>query len=504
MQLSRDAVNTLEQNSATTSTIHYLRFNVALVHAALGERDAAVAAYQRAMHCLEPAHNCLGGAILSAEVRAEAALWALADVELLKDSTDTDGYREAIMGAVNSGTPVREGWSGAELDIYPQELQISTLGEAPAEAAAIWYYRPDDKVAWGVVRAPSLTTVHAGRHLNRPVAAAQLLSAGEYRADIYTGGKKVASLSHHGDLGKNFYRWSSSQLGVSVVTPSDWAVQEEVPGVDWSLGLSPETGVALRRKDGQTPQGVLTEYLQAQLDQWVTERFSSDVTNKSRPPDDQYFLGMSNTVVRAYEDLNITAAAAFAPYASDLACGGTLIMAVVGGAGVDPGVVDSVFESLVLEEPPLKTPDIGSTYLSERFSVDIPEGWTAVSRPPGGTGSHLRVGDCWTGTNVLITDEALDERTVDGEIEASLRTYRAEFPEFELQARRPLKVSGSNDATEIVFSWKSENGIVRQRQVFAANANTLLYLTFTTLPENLGQFSKDAELMINSLKLLPR
>ena len=56
---------------------------------------------------------------------------------------------------------------------------------------------------------------------------------------------------------------------------------------------------------------------------------------------------------------------------------------------------------------------------------------------------------------------------------------------------------------ELEFSWQSENGLVWQRQVYATNETTLVFLTFTTHWENVDRFKKDADRIVRSFRLLP-
>lgn len=122
-----------------------------------------------------------------------------------------------------------------------------------------------------------------------------------------------------------------------------------------------------------------------------------------------------------------------------------MIMAVSGGTGVSPEDVKPAFDSLVLDEPPTKLPSIENPYESEHFSITVPEGWDATTRPPGGTRNKFDGTHCETGTNVLVTDEPLDGRTVAGFARESLKEYRqpGEFPEFKLYGQRSIKVQGA-------------------------------------------------------------
>jgi hypothetical protein len=503
--LQENSSKVIEENLSPTRAIHRMRFNVALAHAALDDREAAQRAYYRAVECLDPDHRCPGGGLADDEWRGEEALSALADLELVAGPTAMDRYWEIIVSGFNPQAPAGQEWSGAQLDIYAHEVQVSKGVGSPPESAVIWYHRPNDKMAWGILQGPSLKTLHVGDNLNRPISADQLLLAGDYRADIYAGGKKRASLVQTNDLPAAPYsRRSSPELRVSVVAPTAWTPQAETTGVDWSLGPSPSSGVAVRRKEGVTPNADVDTFLLGQLEQWMTERFGRDVTGKGRPADDQYLLGMTYPLVRTYEDLNVTAAAALTPYASSPACGGTMIMAISGGTDVSPEDVTSVFHSLVLDEPLTKTPLIENPYESDHFSITIPEGWDA-SHPPRGTGNEFNAEHCETGTNVIVNHEPRNGQTVDSSTSASLKEYRQpdEFPKFKLHSQHPTKVPGSIEAVELVFTWHSENGPVWQRQVYAADETTLLWLTFTTHRDNFGRFKKDAERIVKSLQLRP-
>jgi tetratricopeptide (TPR) repeat protein len=493
----------LQGNLSSTWTIHRMRFNVALAHAALDNREAAQGAYERAVRCLDPEARCPGGGLAEQQWREQEALTALGDLELVADSRRMDRYREIIVGSLNPGSPAGPGWNGAQLNIFAQEVQVSGREGDPPKSAVIWYYRPNDKVAWGVLQAPSLKTLHVGDNLNHPVAAEQLLPAGQYRADLYAGGTKTASLLHAGALPATYSRRSSPQLRMSVVVPNTWTTRAETEGVEWSLGPSPTSGLAIRRKEGVTPDAEMTTYLRAQLDQWINERFNRQTTGKDQPPESQYFLGMPYRLVRSYDELNINAAAAFTPYASSPGCGGTLIMGISGGTGVTPEDVGPVFDSVVLDEAPTKLPSIENPHRSGHFSIAVPKGWDATARPPGGTGNMFNTKHCETGTNVLVDER--DRESVASFAKRSLKEFRqpGAFPKFKLYRQRSIKVPGSSEALELEFSWQSENGLVWQRQVYATNETTLVFLTFTTHWENVDRFKRDADRIVRSFRLLP-
>jgi hypothetical protein len=493
----------LQGNLSSAWTIHRMRFNVALAYAALDEREAAQGAYERAVRCLDPEAGCPGGGLVEQQWREQEALTALADLELVPDSTEMDRYRQIIVGSFNPGTPAGPAPSGARLNIFPQEVQVYGGEGDPARSAVIWYYRPDDRTAWGVLQAPSLKTLHVGDNLGYPIAAEQLLPPGQYRADLYAGGTKTASLLHAGALSATYSRRSSPQLRMSVVVPNTWRTQAETQGVEWSLGPSPTSGLAIRRKEGVTPDAEMTTYLRAQLDQWINERFNRQTTGKDRPPESQYFLGMPYPLVRSYDELNVIAAAAFTPYASSPGCGGTLIMAISGGTDVTPDDVGPVFDSVVLDEEPTKLPSIENPHRSGHFSIAVPKDWDATARPPGGTGNMFNAKHCESGTNVLVDED--DRESVASYAKRSLKEFRqpGAFPKFKLYRQRSIKVPGSSGAIELEYSWQSENGLVWQRQVYATNETTLVSLTFTTHWESVDRFKKDADRIVRSFRLLP-
>jgi hypothetical protein len=295
--------------------------------------------------------------------------------------------------------------------------------------------------------------------------------------------------------------------------PNDWSggeeedqeEDEEVPGVTWSFGPDEANpGVAITRRDGVVPDpGATVEaFLEERLESWLTER-GIDLSEHSAndDDDDDYFFGLNHVVVREYDGW--IAGVGLEPYGTTPECGGALIMAAVGGPSISADDMYTVFDSLAFSSPLAKLPTIEGTFESDDFALEVPEGWDAASRPPGSNGDAFRARDCRSGTNVLVNTEPLGDLTVDGEVDTAIRTYETDssFAEFTLLAQRDIAVPGAMEAIELVYTWRSENGPVLQRQVYASDDQDLLYMTFTVNDSLSDDYAADADLLVNSLTL---
>ncbi|MGH9261568.1 MAG: hypothetical protein ACRD08_17015, partial [Acidimicrobiales bacterium] len=143
--MNADALEAVEAHGLPS--VHVARFNVALAHLASGDVEAE-RRYEDALGCLEGTRDCAGGWIHDAGLRRLYKLMALADLELLEESTpsDLDHYRALIAGggegtgALDRGEAPTGQWS---LDVFPQELQVTTGSpDTVPPVSIVWYYRP--------------------------------------------------------------------------------------------------------------------------------------------------------------------------------------------------------------------------------------------------------------------------------------------------------------------------------------------------------------------------
>ena len=85
-------------------------------------------------------------------VADDARLGALADLDYCSEtprtSTPIAPRSSALRPARGPGIALGE----SRFDVFPQELQIDVIdATGPDDAKVVWYYRPDDSVAWGVL-----------------------------------------------------------------------------------------------------------------------------------------------------------------------------------------------------------------------------------------------------------------------------------------------------------------------------------------------------------------
>lgn len=499
-----EALGALGSHSdAVGNGIPITRFNRALALAALGDHHAALHEYQGTERCLELAAECAGGGLADAGVADDVRLGALADLELLRDAPEIDDYRRAVLGIPRwPGHGVELG--EARFDVYPQELQVALReGYGPEGAKVVWYYRPDDTVAWGVLTEPSMTSIRGTGHLDFPVSAGWLLDTGEYRADVYSGSRRMVFETTY-DSDASLARYESQRLGISMVVPAEWAEWID-DGVEWHLGPDEQTGVTVRRVEGMVPGEDVDLYLADQLDTWWATSGDVDMT----PLDDGWMFGIPNVIVREGEDLDedgfadTVDAAALAPYTSTGDCGGALFT-VRTSSTADSPTARRLYDSIVLERALDRLPPHGEVLEADGISLTVPSWWDAAIRPPGGTGNLFSAKDCEGGASLLLSTDQADDRDLAGYIEDSIDYYvesPADFPSWTLESRTALDVAGADAAELLVFTWIPDGSTdpVRQWQMYGMRGGTVAYGTITTWAADLEYWQPDLEVILPSM-----
>jgi tetratricopeptide (TPR) repeat protein len=483
--------------------LHIARFNRALALAALGEHHRALRAYQDADRCLDPAEGCEGGGLADEGVADDVRMWALADLELLDAATVADSYRAAILG-LRTGRAPGPALSEARFDAYPQELQVAVLdGSARDDVAVVWYHRPDDSTTWGLLGEPTSLTLHGGDHLDSPVPAGWLLASGQYRADVYSGGRRTVFETEYEADGA-LARYESQRLGVSMVVPDTWYEWWD-DGVEWHLGPDEYTGVTVRRLEGMVPTDQdVGAYLDSELASWWATAGDVDLA----PAESPWLFGLTDVVVKEGPDadgdgfVDTVEGAALAPYASHWGCGGALFE-IRATSTVDSPSARRLYDSIVLERPLDGLPFLGEELEADGISVQVPAWWDAAIRPPGSTGDLISAQDCQDGASLLLsTDEYEgDLATYVDDTIAYFEQAPEEYRDFELESREPLAVEGADEAELIVFTWvPDESGdAVRQWQMFGKRGNTIAYGTITTWAADLDYWQPDLEVILPSL-----
>jgi hypothetical protein len=506
-ELTDQAISMLEHGGVVSGqVIHQLRFNSALASAGLGMFDDAAEAYRHATECLTP-DRCIGRGIADPVRRESMALWALADLELVADSDQVQRLREVIVSAF--GRPEAGGGSmvGGELDVFPQEVQVLTEDTTtPPEVSIVWYFSPDGGRSWGVLEEASTATLLQGAHLNRPIAAGEALPAGKYRADVYRGGHRVASLESTIEVAQDFVRQRAPDVGVALATPADWEVRNYTAGTDLEVGPTDHAqGASVHRVADVHPDGDLETYLGKALDAWLAEKYGTAPTvaqNDSR--DGDYFLGFTSPIVRDYVNPPLTAAVGFSSYTRNPWCGGDIVMMVVGGQGMDPAVQDAVFSSAAVDGAFPRVDEAGPEYDGASFNINLPDGWDGAARPVGAVGSDFQARNCDTGSTAYVDLRVADKTPLASLADGELAAYRDanEYPQFRVLDRHAVTVAGSTAAVEFVFTWRdATSGPQWRREIVATDAKEVLYLTFTASAAGATSQQADSDLFARTLRL---
>lgn len=492
------AINQLEDDaSGAGGAIHILRFNRALALAALDDPSSALEAYRTAVRCLRPDEQCQGGGLVDRNLEESIRFGALGDLELVGGGMDLDDYRFEIVGSTRgdaSTPPVGEGG----IDVFPQELQVSVAVNdgADSQASIVWYYRPDDRASWAVLPGPSASTWRVGPHLNTPVPTRTLLPSGQYRADVYSAGRRVELLTEH-EADSDMVRHASRRLGLSVVVPSQWTEWRD-DGVEWHIGPTAKSGVTLRRTEAAAPAEIVP-YLITQLLNWPATRADPELT----PADDDWFLGLDDTVVgRTAEDGRVMAAAGLAPYASHWGCGGTLFLARVTSDPASPPP-ERIYESIVLERQADALPQNPGTLEAEGVRVQVPWYWDAAPRPEGSTNSLMSAKDCTGDANLIVSSRPIAQPLSDY-VADLVETYRLGFPEFKLESQSQEPVDGANDAMRLRLTWQPQHldEPIRQWVVFAVKDDHVIRATVSTNVRDSDYYREDIDLMMSSFALV--
>jgi hypothetical protein len=502
LQNTRSAIAELE--AAPTGTdrgVHVLRFNAALALAALDDRTAALADYGEAVRCLDPAQSCPGGGVVDGEIEDTVRMGALADLELLERDPDADAdskldaYRFTILGLPSNSTgatvPDR-----LQLDLFPQEVQVSTDsgGELP-QVALVIYHRPAHGDSWAILPNPTNRTLHTGDHLNRSMPTGSPLAAGQYRADVYTAGQRIV-LDATSETEAGLVRRLSQRLGLSVLAPESWQEWTD-DGVEWHLGPDEATGITLRRVEGVVPPDI-QPFLEAQLQEWPRAAADGQLGFGAGT----FFLGLQDIAMARSGDDTALLAAGVGPYASSWACGGALFLARVTTDAQSPPV-DRLFDSIVVERPVDRLPDVPNPVRAGGVTVEVPAAWDVALRPEGGTGDLVSAKDCGTlAANVLVNTQPYSGAVTE-EVDRSLATYTRDFPGFTLENRSAVSVPGADEAELIAYTWLPDGRVdrLRQWQLYAIRGDTLTFATITTLEVEFDLYHDDVDLLLGSLQL---
>jgi hypothetical protein len=491
------------------SFLQNARLNRALALAALGAHAEALAAYQETAGCLDGTDaECSGDGVADPRVVADTRSWALADLELLAGAVPDarlDGYRWAILGAKYSSV---FGLDGAQLSVYPQELQVASRADSPAvdgSAAVVWYHRADDDDLWAVIAAPTAETLEVGAHLEHVIPAGTLLPSGQYRADVYANGvRSEIHLDGVYTAEEGMARYESRRLGVSVVVPDDWFEWQD-DGVVWRLGPTESAGLFVQRVEYVQPTEDVDAFVMSELERALGRLQPAGPTVQTQG---QWFRGLQHTVTIEYqtEGRTVRGIAGLQGYVSDTGCGASLIAAGIGGDEVSADDLWLLTEIDMTRAPPRVDPIRGRVE-SDGFAIVVPDGWDAAIRPQGAGGNLFVAKDCRTLEANLLLDREETGRSLAQFVDDALAGYAdpAEFPGFSLLDRTAMDVRGAAAAQVLEFTWDSDGDGEAddhvQHQLFAMRDGTVTFLTVTVAAGAADRYEDDVARILSSLEV---
>jgi MFS family permease len=449
-------------------------------------------------------------------------LAALADLELLEGDADVDSVRELIVAS----QPAAAGADSAtatdmHLGFFPQEIGLITDDGSPLAGepvSIVWYYRPSDLDPWAVLYQPSISTIDPGDHLDRWWSIDRVAPAGEYRADVYSGGQLARRLSAVDSdwwtvegLRSDDFRWvQAPDLGITAIIPRDWVLitGSTRPGVEVVYGG--ETGhVAFKRADG-TPRDNMEERADAWsgvwLDNWGIALPETGITDLD--PDNGWYLEFDERIVDqstaglwigvGHRQYLVAGDTGLLLDPADPTCPGTTVMTLV--QSDDAAVADTIWWSQSLQALPaqatIESIRLASPFVSPQFSLEFPEGWVAAGCPGKFSASAPD-----QAANVIVDAESAPA-SLAAYVDEAVAAYgdHETFPDFELLSRRSLDLTAGMRGEEIEFTWTSQELDVFQRQLYTTAGTSVYLFTFTTTQDRAGSYDAEWSTLVSSFQ----
>jgi hypothetical protein len=249
-------------------------------------------------------------------------------------------------------------------------------------------------------------------------------------------------------------------------------------------------------------------YLREEVHDWLIAAGRSPEYVHLTPLMDEWFVTGDGFV--GYDRFReMRAAATLAPYGRELGCGGSLILAAIGGDEVRD-VNLSLISEIVMERPPERLPSHDGTIEGDGFTIDIPSEWEAATRPPGGTGLSLSATRCDDpdvggasvylsldqGTNSITASDGHDQLI--GEITADPAHYQS----FTIDSRSAVSVPGARDADLLVYSYRPPGqDPIQYWDLIASDGVTVTRLIVSTPVSSRATFETDIVETIRTLRL---
>lgn len=429
-------------------------------------------------------------------------LVALSELELLPEELPLDGFREMIVSGGDDGAAAEddlgsESWS---LAVLPQEIELLAEDGDTDAFTAIWYHRASEDGPWSLMARPSFTTLAPGNHTG-PKEIEAVLPDGDYRVDLYFGGRIAERVEVTGDwwgsrdlVSSDFRRVEFADLGVSAVVPTKW----DLSSSEWgrSVEYAGDRGrVEFRRREGTSRRD-----MPSQVVEWSGRsigEFNEDGWYLGIPdrlvahPRQGMHVGAGHEQYLISEDPNFDVGHETCP-------GRTLMTQVVAD---DPDVAYTIWWSQGSALTPFTVTaeqiGLGGAYDGPALSVQIPERWTAAACP-GKFAARARDEEA----NFLVSLED-SSKPLSEHLAEALRSYEADpyFRDFDLLDRRAVTLSNGVPGEQITFSWTAEEvGRVQQTQLYAVAGGRVYYLTFTTTEEQFDAFQKKREQVLTSFE----
>ena len=500
-----DGLDLTERALRSDGTNTFLCFNRAFTLSALGDDASASTRYKEAIDALragttsdKAAAPCDPG-YQNPVLQDWVILSALADVELLPETKAIDGIRSELLFGLTAPTGAA---SQADVDrlaikTYPQGLAlVSRSADVHGSMSIVWYYRPPGDGPWGVLVAPSLSTMRPGSHAELLWSLGRALPPGEYRGDVYVDGVRLRTLTtstdwwtEHSLAATNFARVDLPDLGLAAVVPTDWRILQRVPGAETWLGGN-GWNLAFERTDGDG-----RDELGTRLSSFVgrmTKTWGVDWDTKATVPTDtpDYFMAMQQHAIQSggsgrlagighVQYLLAPEKGVLPGNVADASCPGTAVMAAVEAS--DPAIASGIWTSLSLRNPAptVRAEDVAfaSPFSSPTFSIGFPTGWTTVGCP-----SRFSAVSPDGAENVIASTEPYTG-SLDEYVSANLTNLRVatDFPGFVLEEQVPVVLANGVRGERVRFTWTAKGNVaVRQTQVYAVARGLGYVMTYTT------------------------
>ena len=254
---------------------------------------------------------------------------ALTDLETVRNyrkdlDAQVQSLKEQIVGRVAAETKDQPTQSPAtfadlQLDLFPAEVQwqgnLANYDPSRDTISAQWYHEDPQGLGWAVIPEISTTTAPTqgpdGRYFVlapylSQVSPPQCLPSGQYKAEIYLNGRRVAEGTVQSDF-PDFQAFLARDLTSAVCRPGDWVRRTDgVPGlIDGYTSADGQYGVYVARYGIPGSLRSLTD-VSSQMEDLTITAFGSwfpaqPTFDASSGTTTDYFEGLSTRAWRWYD-----------------------------------------------------------------------------------------------------------------------------------------------------------------------------------------------------------